>query len=705
MLMKKLLLSIVSAFIVFSLSAQVSEDFSDYTVGEKIAQQAQEMGRTYWTTWNDKPGTNEDGTVGEIDGNKCGKFEWMGNNGIDQILKLGGKTSGTWELSFKAYIPTGQCGFFNILADFDGPRSKWAFQVYFSKNGNAPGIGTMDADGSDAASFTFSHDTWIPVKLNMNLDADEASIYINDNLIHSWTYTNGAFGLADGGCPRAIDALDIYPTTAGKSTFYIDDIVFEPIGEPTFPIINVTPDAISETVSVGTTITKTITVENTGSSIGDYLSWISFGEGEDGATQNLTLTYSNEEYSDGGVGFSDLEEDTWVQIATKFPVSYFCDKIGTYITKLSYYIGSNFGNNDPLIFRIYGPQIDNSGPGKLLMETSLETYSPDMWNDVTLPEPFLLDGREIWLSVQFTHSIGAYPIACDLKAVPAATNWIRYANYSWSDWGSDYGDFMIKGLLEGKTTPACWLSLSGNTYGSVSMGSTKVFNVVINTTGLEAGEYESTIMVETNDEDNPLFMIPCTITIFDAPVMSVNPTSINKKITNPDDIITIEMTITNSGSFAGDYTVAESTVDWLSLSGNISGTVEPGSSSTFDVILSIDSTFANATYNTTIEISLPGNADELITVPCTLVVEVLGVGEYQIHTILFPNPANDNVTTVQSSQNINSIQVINFVGQTVYSSIVNNTQTSINTSNLSSGIYFVRVNTDAGSQSVKLIVK
>jgi hypothetical protein len=41
----------------------------------------------------------------------------------------------------------------------------------------------------------------------------------------------------------------------------------------------------------------------------------------------------------------------------------------------------------------------------------------------------------------------------------------------------------------------------------------------------------------------------------------------------------------------------------------------------------------------------------------------------------------------------------------VYNAPVNGEKTTINTANFGAGIYFVRVNTDQGSQNIKLIVK
>ena len=226
--MKKLVLTVFCALIAFALHAQVSDNFSAYTVGGKIAQQAQTMGRDYWTTWSDDPGSDEDGVIAEIDGNKCG--HWTYDN--DQILLLGEKTTGIWELSFKMYVPANKRGYFNILAHFDGANPnncEWALEVYFYKsNANQgtptnPGVGSINAGAKEVKTFDYTEDAWTDVKVVIDLDDDDAQLFINNTLLHQWQYTKGALG---EGCPAKIHALDMFPPDA-ISEFYLDDIVFK----------------------------------------------------------------------------------------------------------------------------------------------------------------------------------------------------------------------------------------------------------------------------------------------------------------------------------------------------------------------------------------------------------------------------------------------------------------------------------------------
>jgi hypothetical protein len=227
-MMKKVLLLMVCALMGFALYAQVSENFSDYTVDGKIAEQAQAMGRDYWTTWSDDPGSGEDGVVAEFEGKKCGHFTW----GNDQILLLGEKTTGVWSMKCKIYVPTGKDAYFNIISNFTGDSDgDWAIQIGFAVDINStsspyyPGVAKIYAGSKVSVDVDFVHDTWIDVEMLIDLDSDIAYIYINKALVHDFQYSLGTFG---EGCPKVIQLFDVFPPSkASISEFYISDIVFE----------------------------------------------------------------------------------------------------------------------------------------------------------------------------------------------------------------------------------------------------------------------------------------------------------------------------------------------------------------------------------------------------------------------------------------------------------------------------------------------
>jgi len=927
--MKKLLLSIVSAFLLFALSAQVSDDFSDYTVGGKLAQQAQAQGRDYWTTWSNAPGGSEDGVIAEQPvGNKCLKLIAPNQ---DQILRLGDKngnvwdpkTSGVWELTFKIFIPTGKDGYFNIKNTFPSTVSEtWAMQIYMGTDEGdpgpaTPGVGKIYGGASDGINFNFSHNTWVPIKIFIDLDDDVAEFYVNNTLVHTYQYSKGSFGQSNH---RYIAAFNIFPpNTAATSEFYIDDVVFaqaqtaevlfatnfdelaagsyvaqayptwfETWGEApgtsedalvtteqaqtnphsakctwgtdlvflagdktygaytidfdiyfpnngrgylnllqvfdrgnngqdsewaigvyfnvtatgmppgtnirqnniltpftfpfetwfpisfyvnldddiatisingeqklqwqysllesggdgirqlaaadfyppqagstyyidnfkftalssgdTWPIMNVTPTEISEIIVPGANVTKTITVANTGTSVGDYFSWIEFDlENPPSGSDIFTLTHSSDTYSGSGLAFAQAG---YAEFGVRFSSNDVCDKIGSYITKMSHYLAAEVENNT-LTFRIYKGATSNA-TGELLTEFVKTNVIPGTWTEITLPDPVLITG-ELWLSVSYIQlevNGAIYPIGHDNTSQKPGVNWFKRSSEAstwtkfWDD--SNYGNLMIKATAEGGTIPACWITLTGDTYGSVPKNSSKTFNVVLNALGLEEGEYTATIFVSTTDVDNPLFTIPCTIEVASGPFMSINITSISEHIFIDGITTSISKTITvsNNGNESGNYTatIEGTATSWLELTGDVSATVPAGANKTFNAVLEAAGLQPN-TYNATIVITTTDNNNPKFEIPCTLIAS-LGIDDYKIQTLVFPNPAGNNQTiTVQSNTFINSIQVFNNMGQLVYTTSVNDDKTTINISNYTAGIYIMKIHTEAGSQSVKLFVK
>jgi len=1028
MLMKKLLLSIVSVFMLFALSAQVSDNFSDYTVGGKLAQQAQDLGRDYWTTWSEAPGSPEDGVIAEMPAGNKALYLTYGN---DQLMWCGNQEFGKWILNFKIYIPTGKDGYFNIQSLFTGDQDGvWAFECYMARakgtpTTQTPGIGNFYAGKATATTFNFAHDTWIPVKIVIDLDEDNAEFYLNATKIYEWQYSKGNNG--SGGCPRVIDAFNIFPpTSAGQSSFYIDDVVFEkaqnilyetgfdngtngdyvalsdpdwwttwsdapgtsedakysneqassapnsaklvydndlifkagnktsgvytidfdlylpgdvpamfelmqiidgnnsswgidiainmknpndagfPVGtnllhngdlipfstppfntwvpismyinldedtanlsingahiygwkysindegnqmprqlagidfwppsatsvyyidnlkyislggsDPTFPILDVTPTSISEQVNQGssTSITKPITITNSGTSIGEYSTQILFDFAPIPGTTNYNISYTSDFNEIAGyVGYSNGPHV--VEIAAKYPSSKYCDKLGTYITKVSYFV-SGWSQDDKLTARVYGGGTYNK-PGKILAQKTITSPLYMDWNDITLDTPVLLDGQDIWVAFEFVQPVGAHLMSYDDGIAIENSNWERVNGGNWSQLlalDEPIGCWMIQAYTKGTTVPGCWLSLSGDSHGTVKAGKTATYNAVLNPTGLNYGYYPATINILTNDTVNgPLFQIPTSFVVLPTiptPILTVNPTSINETVTDLSTTITKKVTITNYGNANGTYS-ASVDADWISLTGNISGTIAGnGEKDKFDVVIdpadlaagvytvnitittndpnkptilipckitvpaapkpvlsvtptligeftessdiitvpikitnsgnapgtyetvveyevegddwltfsgAFDGTVAGGTFVTfnallnpeglendnkaTIKITTNDELNPLFEIPCSLFVDN-SVSEYNIKTLVFPNPATNSVT-VQSSRIINSVQIINFVGQTVISANVNKDKTNINTSNLSAGIYFLKVNTDSGSQNLKLIIK
>jgi hypothetical protein len=72
---------------------------------------------------------------------------------------------------------------------------------------------------------------------------------------------------------------------------------------------------------------------------------------------------------------------------------------------------------------------------------------------------------------------------------------------------------------------------------------------------------------------------------------------------------------------------------------------------------------------------------------------------------IFPNPIKDFISVVsKDNEMIKTVKVISLSGQLVYSENVNHIATTINTSNMNAGFYFVQVLTNAGLYTQKIVV-
>jgi hypothetical protein len=89
----------------------------------------------------------------------------------------------------------------------------------------------------------------------------------------------------------------------------------------------------------------------------------------------------------------------------------------------------------------------------------------------------------------------------------------------------------------------------------------------------------------------------------------------------------------------------------------------------------------------------------------TVTFPAVGINELTNgQVMIYPNPATDLVN-VKSDYTIRSIDVMNFVGQTVWTNRnVDSKLAKINVASLHSGVYFVKVSTDQGIRTVKITV-
>ena len=181
----------------------------------------------WFTTWSNLPGSGEDAQI-------LTNFAHSGTNSAssdlnggqtDCILKLGNKTTGTYELKWWMYVETAKCAYYNIQ-HFQVPGIEWAFELYFRTNG------TTDLyEGLSTIHGTYPKATWFEVKQIIKLDADSIYLYINGSLLSAWPfhYQNS---LTTG--TNQLGAVDLFCgewTGSGEVPgYYFDDVTFSQLG-------------------------------------------------------------------------------------------------------------------------------------------------------------------------------------------------------------------------------------------------------------------------------------------------------------------------------------------------------------------------------------------------------------------------------------------------------------------------------------------
>ena len=634
----------------------------------------------FWETWGEAPGTDEDALITNAQSSsnpnsaKC-------TPGTDVIFLAGDKTSGVYTLDFDMYIPNSASAYFNLLHIFDraddGQASEWAVDVYFNVTASGWPQGTNVMQNDILTPFTFPSNTWFPVSFYINLDDDIAKLSINGSQILEWQYSNT---VEEEGGTLQLAGADFYPPQA-NSTFYIDNFKFVSLSnEVTFPIMDVTPDKISTQIALNSTLTETVTVSNSGTSIGTYYSWMEYDVEPVSGSGVYTLLHHEELGEDISIiGYSNIDAN--IEVGAKFKASQLCDKVGSKITKLSYFVAEDISGS--IIFRVYGP-LANNKPGELLAEVELTDAFVGDWNEVTLPTPLLINKSEYWITVEMYHASGAHPISVDAgdqggPGVPGA-NWIKMGSGSWSEF-TNWGNILIEGTAQGGVVPSCWISTTGDTYCSVLKDNSKTFNVALNSAGLVEGDYKAKINVSTSDTEHPLFIIPITMKVSD----SIASNNANLKEITADGIVATW----NAG--VGYYQINNFTMA-ANKEVEIVVTPEHNKATVTGDIGKQPIKAGTNNYNFTI------TAEDGVTsknFKLNILAKEEGISEINNLVKLYPNPVIDYLhLDIQSELTINHAFIYDFTGKMVKQ--IEHPGNSINLSDLPAGLYILKATSSKG---------
>ncbi|KWW25881.1 MAG: hypothetical protein F082_495 [bacterium F082] len=500
----------------------IFDPFEDYTVGNKIAQDAIAHGNDWWTTWSNAPGGDEDGVVASFDGTQCGHLTY----GNDQVLLLGDEENGNYDLEFDILVPEGKNGYFNILHHFAGANSTWAMQCYLHMTSDgqtatqAPGHGTIHAGSNGTADVPCVYDEWMHFRLNVDTDTDVARYYYTapgaeEVLVCEWQWSLDSFGNNVVG--RTLGAMDFFPPeNAATSEYYLDNFSFKKIGGESAPELTIDPMEITEELGEDDMTTVPVTIDNSGNSIGDWAGWLDFGQGGEG-TQTADLFYHNGEESQG-IGSSDAYTR---EMGIRLPATAYAGAaMGMKIVSAQYLVGTQYQSADHnYIFRIYGQGLHNQ-PGELLAEKTVNSTAAGTWITATFDEPVYLTGQAMWATVQLEQVAGEYPLSMDGGEYGEEQdgNWLSTNGNSFSHCysaGSFGGAWLITVNCVGELIPATWATLD-KTEGAIMGGQSETITLTLNSIGLEMGtSYNANLIINTNDENLAHVEIPVTLDVTD----------------------------------------------------------------------------------------------------------------------------------------------------------------------------------------------
>jgi hypothetical protein len=212
---------VVQAPCVGNPDAIICDNFETYTAGA-VSPQA-----TWWAPWAGV----ENGLLSSVvtteqasDGDQSMKVVYEvqgGSQGDDQLLLLGNKSTGRYELSWEMYVPPGRAAYYNIQ-NSQTPGLQWNQDVYFDSTGIARVIiNPISPTQAPNTTFDFPFGKWFNLTLYFDLDNNLAKLFVDSEFIYGWSYTGNLGG---------IDYYSVNPW----DLYYVDEVSYVSLPPLTF---------------------------------------------------------------------------------------------------------------------------------------------------------------------------------------------------------------------------------------------------------------------------------------------------------------------------------------------------------------------------------------------------------------------------------------------------------------------------------------
>lgn len=499
------------------------DNFEPYALNAFIAVSKPE----FWATWTGPTGTAEDGRIVDTQSSSPTKSLKV-DGAVDLIMKLGNKTTGKYQVNWKMFVPTGTAGYYNFQ-HFQAPGVEWAMEAYFPTNGQ----GYLHAGGNNAATFTFTPNTWLTLRHEIDLEKDSIRMLLNNVQVYRWKYSL----LAQGGPgTKQLGSVNFYAgaPTGQTPRYFVDDVEYISVVQgATNPAIQVSNANILQTINSGTNTTQILPIKNNGGLPLNVNIVPSFdlptlkqavaplvpydktpkvaGEfvadpnaipgGAAPIDRNITLSYDGE--NNTGIGYNNAVQ--W-RAAARFPAAMVRPHNGMFVSQVLIYINDPANAHKVQIYTM--GSINLPGPGALLYE---QAFNPlPGWNTINLTNPVYVDGRDLWVGYWMDQPAGIFPAGADAGPAHADGRWTS-AGPGWNLLTLDR-NWNIKAKLTGTARPV-WLSTNPAQL-TIAAGATTNVTVGINAAGLNpAVSYRGKLHVRSNDPTNEQVNINVWLTV------------------------------------------------------------------------------------------------------------------------------------------------------------------------------------------------
>ena len=709
--MKKLVfIWVMSALALFSNTVLgqeiiVQEDFELYTVDQKLVEQAANLGNTNWQVWGVAPGGPADPLVKSVEGTKAVYVEV----GQDPVLLTNGELykDGAFSVEWDFYVETGKLGYFNVLKKYDGANSVWGTQLYLFENGT----GTLDAGKASVTTFSYTQGAWNQFKVDIDLDNDWATVYVNGTMIVEWEWSKGCFGDYEEPTLAAMNfygiaGSELEPAHPGVPTgFYIDNIACTQISDPLPPpVVSIMPDDEIKIDLQPNSIKDAsffIINEEEGTLKATWSTYVDYSPVETGTGADFLLALCDPyEVPNGGIGSSGGFNR---EIAMRLSPADYVDQLGGELKQIGFFILDDNIVGDPeedqyfrpgsdLTFRVYAQGPTENTEGELLAEKvlSMADFVYTDWNFVEIDPPVQLTGGDYWVAVAMYQEGGSYPLTHTTNPLKYGGDWSRIDGGKWSKISDGNPDIKFNWAIQATgdgSSQKVW-GLLDKTYGTTASPAQSEIKVTVNSETYDEGIYTAKIIVITDDPLNPRIELPLIMAVSDTVKSNntnVKELTVNGEVVPPND---------DPGS-QYDYMVQIETDKDI-----------------VDIVVTPEHELATVTgqkgeqplksgmntYRFTVTAEDETEREYVLLVGATIIVSISEVDNTTIK--LFPNPVSDNLY-ITSEYTVEQITIYDLTGKMVKQ--VNQPGTSVNLSDLSAGYYMLKVTTEQGDAMHKFV--